>query len=130
METEAGNHQVIGTPPPSQPRMLARKLAEVMVELDRVPKNGYIQTKNGGSYPVATAADIFDAVRSELGKRHVIVIPRPKSHMVRIEGDDTITELTMDYELVDGDSGESFFIEDMPVRVVDSAKSDLARRSE
>ena len=56
----------------SKPRPLAMKLVEVMACVDRVAKNGTNETQR---YRYAMAADVYDAVRSELAKRFVLMVP-------------------------------------------------------
>lgn len=80
---------------------LAKKLAEVMAAVDRVPKNGRNEFHK---YDYATEADIAAAVRQELAKRHVVILPSVVSH----EREADITTLGMEFLIVDGESGESF----------------------
>jgi hypothetical protein len=80
---------------------LAAKLAEVMAAVDRVPKNGHNTHFN---YDYATEADIAAAVRQELAKRHIMILPSVVSH--DRQGD--LTTLGMEFLIVDGESGESF----------------------
>lgn len=53
-------------------RSLVRKLAEVMAAVDRIPKSGHNSFHN---YDYAMEADITSAVRGELAKRQVMMIP-------------------------------------------------------
>ena len=80
---------------------LAKKLAEVMAAVDRVPKHGRNEFHK---YDYATEADIAAAVRQELAQRHVMILPAVVSE--KREGD--ITTLGMEFLIVDGESGESF----------------------
>lgn len=49
------------------------KLVEVMASVDRVGKNG---TNASQGYKYAQAADVYDAVRAELARRFVLLVPR------------------------------------------------------
>lgn len=53
--------------------LLYAKLARVMQELERVPKNGY---NSQHQYYFATDADVLDAIRGQLGKLGVAFLPR------------------------------------------------------
>src|SRR5262245_42117439 len=55
-----------------KPRALALKLVEVMACVDRVAKNGVNEAQR---YQYAMAADVYDAVRGELAKRFVLMVP-------------------------------------------------------
>lgn len=84
------------------------KLVEVMACVDRVSKNGNNTTQN---YKYAMAADVYDAVRSEMAKRFVLLVP----HLEKTEFADKPTKSggTMTYctvhvrfEFVDSETGE------------------------
>lgn len=49
------------------------KLVEVMASVDRVAKNGNNASQG---YKYAQAADVYDAVRAELARRFVLLVPR------------------------------------------------------
>lgn len=73
VETSNGAAPPAVVPPAATPRGLMMKLAEVMACVDRVAKNGVNATQG---YNYAMAADIYDAVRSELARRFVLMVPR------------------------------------------------------
>lgn len=86
-------------------RSLVRKLAEVMGEVDRVPKNGRNEFHK---YDYATESDIVDAVRAGLASRRVLMLP----NVVHTEwttkgGKERICTITYRFTFHDGDSGES-----------------------
>jgi hypothetical protein len=87
-------------------------LAEVANEIGRVPKNGY---NSFHKYQYVMEADLVDHVRPLLAKRNVFIVPRVG---VRGQGehytdyaheidDDRLTSIVYEYEILDGDSGES-----------------------
>lgn len=90
-------------------RTLVKKLAEVMKAVGGVPKKGYNAFHK---YNYAREADILDAVRDELAKRHVILVPSVESYELRDvktqKGEDRLTSVLMRFTAMDGESGESF----------------------
>jgi hypothetical protein len=84
---------------PIAPRSLIRKLAEVMAEVERIPKSGRNEFHK---YDYATEADIVAAVRKLLAERHVMILPG--LHEAHREG--TLTTALMTFTLCDGESGE------------------------
>jgi len=93
---------------PSKPKGLVTKLAEVMEAVGYVPKLG----KNEFSgYAYATESDLTGAIRPELAKRRVIMIPNVKSH-VRTEGKNAkgnpkfTTDVEVEWTVKDGETGE------------------------
>lgn len=95
-----------------QPRSLVRKLAEVMGEIERVPKSGHNSFHN---YDFATEADIVAAVRTGMAKRHLMLIPSVQHKEFQAiatkNGNDRLCTLTVRFTIVDGDSGESEFFD-------------------
>lgn len=90
----------------SEHKSLAAKLAEVMKEVERIPKRGY---NDFHRYAYATEADIAEALRSELAKRNVVLIPAitgESRHPVGEKGS-VLTVLEMEMEFLDGDTGQS-----------------------
>lgn len=61
------------------------KLVEVMACVDRVAKNGTNETQR---YKYAMASDVYDAVRSELARRFVMMVP----HLQKVEWADIPTK--------------------------------------
>lgn len=97
-----------GSGPPITERSLARKLAEVMVAIERVPKRG--RNPHHG-YDYATEADISAAIQKELGERGVAFLPTvtawERHEGLTARGNPTaIWYAFMDMTLEDGDSGE------------------------
>lgn len=92
-----------------QKRSLVRKLAEVMAAVDRIPKSGH---NNFHNYDYAMEADITSAVRGELAKRHVMLIPSVTKTEF-IEGKNAkgnverIYTVTARFTFHDGESGET-----------------------
>lgn len=88
---------------------LVRKLSEVMALVEYVPKNG---TNPHFGYKYAMESDITDAVRSELAKRQVVLIPSVEKVEV-IEGKNAkgnverIYTITAKFMFYDGESGET-----------------------
>lgn len=90
----------------SEHKSLAAKLAEVMKEVERIPKRGY---NDFHRYAYATEADIAEALRNELAKRNVVLIPAitgESRHPVGEKGS-VLTVLEMEMEFLDGDTGQS-----------------------
>lgn len=81
---------------PSSGGSLVAKLAEVMAAVSRVPKRG---RNDFHKYDYATEADIAEAVRLELAKRGIMIIPSCDG--VERDGDLTVTRHT--YRITDGD---------------------------
>lgn len=88
-----------------KPRSLAKKMAEVMAAVNRIPKRGRNEFHK---YDYATEADIVEAIRGELAQRHVILLPAitGKTRTPVGEKGSVLTELDMAFTFLDGDSGE------------------------
>ncbi len=80
---------------------LAGKLAQIMAEVGRVPKNG---RNDFHKYDYVTEADLVDAVRAKLAERNVVLLPALTS--VNIDGQ--VTTAQMRFQFIDGDTGETF----------------------
>jgi hypothetical protein len=85
------------------------KLAEVMACVDHVAKNGRNTNQN---YAYAMAADVYDAVRAELSRRFVAIVPNVlKSEFQERKtangGTMTFCTLTVRFDFIDGETGES-----------------------
>ena len=87
---------------------LAQKLAQIAGVLKAVPKNG----RHPQGYDYATAEDITTAVRHELTKARIAIVPRCLStNVTAVSGVDKfgkpktnfVTDINMEYLIVDGD---------------------------
>ena len=90
-------------------RSLVKKLAEVMSEVKRVPKNGFNKFHK---YQYATESDVSDLVREELAKRSVMLFPsvishESREHKNRSGSTEYISTIEMEFTFVDGESGET-----------------------
>jgi hypothetical protein len=89
-------------------RSLARKVAEIVAAVSRVPKTGHNAHFN---YDFAQEADVLLAVRGEMAKRSLALFPSVAAHNVReVQGKSGgalyVTTLRVEFTLEDGDSGE------------------------
>ncbi len=82
------------------PRSLHAKLAEVMGEISRVPKNGRNEFHK---YDYVTEADLVEAVRDKLASRGVTLIPSAES----VDRDGNLAFVRMTFTFVDAGSGET-----------------------
>lgn len=85
------------------------KLTEIMSEVERIPKNGF-NTFN--KYKYATESDVQDACRKEMAKRKIMMIPdvideKTRETKTRKGNIEFISTLTVEYTLIDGESGET-----------------------
>lgn len=99
---------------PAQTPSLISKLAQVMGEVERIPKHGHNAFHN---YDYATEADITAAIRQKLAAQRVMVIPSVQS--VHREG--TLTTIYMLFTFHDGDSPQTI---EVPWAGVGDDKSD------
>ena len=101
---------------------LVMKLAEVMAAVGWIEKSGYNEFHK---YKYAQESDLVNALRGELAKRHIMVFPDVKNvtrneHITEtLKWDDTVkakvptarktqlTEISVEWTFVDGESGES-----------------------
>jgi hypothetical protein len=88
---------------------LVKKLAEVMLAVERVAKRG---TNDFHGYDYATEADVAEAIRTELADRHVVLIPEVTSieHIpLPRPGNKTpkfLTHIMGSFTFMDGETGE------------------------
>jgi hypothetical protein len=102
----------------TEPKMsLHRKLAEVMAEADRIPKNG---TYSGqGTFKFVQVGDAADVIRKALGSRGVSMLPsavevvNESEHATRSGGTMTTITVRTTWTLVDGDTGETATIQSL-----------------
>jgi hypothetical protein len=87
---------------------LAKKIAQVMAAIDRVPKNG-VNDYHG--YEYSTDDDVMQSVRPVMAEHNLIALPSvTERKTVEVEtnkGTETKTYITMEITLIDGDSGQS-----------------------
>jgi hypothetical protein len=112
-ENETKNPSMENTPAVSGPTTkgkLAKKLAGVLIKINRVPKSGY---NDFHRYKFVTESDLSDAVRENLGEAGVFIFtnveeitqtPGPKTNSNK---EQTLTRVKLSHTFVDGDSGES-----------------------
>lgn len=87
-------------------RALVRKLVEVMAVVDRIPKSGHNSFHN---YDYTTEADVLEAVRGELARRCVLIVPcavDSKETAVGEKGQRVFTQ-RMRFTAHDGETGET-----------------------
>jgi hypothetical protein len=102
----------------SQPetRSLHRKLAQIMYEAERIPKNGIAPREMGG-FGFVQVGDAADYVRKALGEKVISMLPTKVTilgqteHATKSGGSVTVVDLITEWTLTDGESGESITIE-------------------
>ncbi|MCL5115715.1 MAG: ERF family protein [Firmicutes bacterium] len=91
------------------PIKLAKKLAQIMSALARIPKNGY---NRHFDYKYVMEADVTDTLRTLLAEHGVVVLSTIESIEQKVEPStdgkkpSTTTTVWVDFTLVDSDSGE------------------------
>jgi hypothetical protein len=97
-------------------RSLHRKLAQIMYEADRIPKNGHAPQAMGG-FAFVQVGDAADYIRKALGE-HVITMMPTGVHVInqadrqtKAGGSMTTVDIITDWTLTDGESGESIVIQ-------------------
>lgn len=90
-------------------KKLISKLASIVSEVERIPKNGY---NDFHGYHYATESDIKEVIRKEMAKRHLIMIPdivKEDTRQVTTAKGKTehLTTLEIIYYIYDGETGES-----------------------
>lgn len=99
-------------------RTLHSKLAEVMAEADRIPKNGTAPSGMGG-YKFVQVGDAADAIRTALASRKVSMIPSAvevlseAEHETKSGGTMTTQTVRTTWTLTDGESGETATIQSL-----------------
>ncbi len=97
-----------GSPPAeaSKAKTLVQKLCEVMATVHRIPKRGHNDFHH---YDYVMEADLCDAVRDELAKRSVIILPSvTKEERLPLTEKQVLTRVEMTYTFMDGENGETF----------------------
>jgi ERF superfamily protein len=96
-------------------RGLHAKLAEVMAEAERIPKNGTYSGQGGFKYVLV--GDAADAIRTALAARKVSMLPSAvevvseAEHETRSGGTMTTLTIRTTWTLVDGETGETAVIQ-------------------
>lgn len=99
-------------------RTLHSKLAEVMAEAERIPKNGKAPPAMGG-YQFVQVGDAADAIRKALATRKVSMIPSAvevlseSEHETSRGGTMTTQTVRTTWTLTDGESGETATIQSL-----------------
>ena len=103
-------HFPIPTPAaaPFEGRPLAQKLALILANIDRVPKNGRNDFHN---YDYVYESDLVDHIRDKLAEQGVAIFPSVREHNVQEMQDARnksvfLTTVTLDVTLIDGESGD------------------------
>ena len=103
-------HFPIPTPAatPFEGRPLAQKLALILANIDRVPKNGRNDFHN---YDYVYESDLVDHIRDKLAEQGVAIFPSVREHNVQEMQDARnksvfLTTVTLDVTLIDGQSGD------------------------
>lgn len=97
-------------------RSLHKKLAQVMYEVDRIPKNGTAPQAMGG-FKFVQVGDATDVIRKALAEHSITMMPTAlhvvgqAEHATKAGGSMTTVDIVMDWTLTDGDSGETITIQ-------------------
>ena len=100
----------------TETRSLHRKLAQIMHEAERIPKNGHAPQAMGG-YPFVQVGDAADFVRKALAEQVLTMMPTGLRVIQQVDrptkagGSMTTVDIVMDWTITDGDSGESIVIQ-------------------
>lgn len=87
-----------------QSKNLIMKLCEVVEAVERIPKNGW---NDFHKYQYVMEADLIDAVRGELAKRHIMILPSMTKVEHHLDGKGKrLTTVEVSYDIEDGESGE------------------------
>jgi len=94
------------------PKALVCKLAEIMGEVERIPKNGW---NENSKYKYCMESDVVDAIRQELSKRKILLITNQRlrevrEHEARSGNKVYITYCEFDFTFFDGETGEVLVI--------------------
>ncbi len=84
-------------------KSLACKLAQVMSEVQSVPKKGY---NDFHKYNYVMEADLLEAIRDKLAQKKVFIF----SSVDELIQEGTLTTVKMTFTFVDGESGEQFSV--------------------
>ncbi len=99
----------------TETRSLHRKLAQVMYEAERIPKNGTAPREMGG-YKFVQVGDAADYIRKALAEKVITMMPTAvhvvgqQDRPTKSGGSMTTVDLLTEWTLTDGESGESITI--------------------
>lgn len=103
-----------------KPKGLHAKLAEVMAEAERIPKNGsYKEPGEYGHFKFVQVGDAADHIRKALGDRGVSMLPTAvemvgeTEHSTKSGGTMTTMTVRTTWTLVDGETGETAQIQSL-----------------
>jgi ERF superfamily len=100
----------------TEARSLHKKLATIMYEAERIPKNGRAPAAMGG-FPFVQVGDAADFIRKALAEKVVTMMPtavriiNQEDRATKAGGTMTTVDLVVDWTLTDGESGESIVIQ-------------------
>ena len=100
----------------AETRSLHRKLAQIMYEAERIPKNGTAPEVMGG-YKFVQVGDAADFIRKALAEQVLTMVPTHVSVVGQVDrptargGTMTTVDLLVDWTITDGESGESIVIQ-------------------
>lgn len=93
------------------PRPLVMKMARVMAQVERIPKNGYNAFHK---YDYVMEADLVELVRTKLAEQHIAIFPSVRDvHTEEVKGGrqaNYLTTVVLDITLIDGETGDSVTI--------------------
>jgi hypothetical protein len=100
----------------TETRSLHRKLAQIMYEAERIPKNGRAPDAMGG-FPFVQVGDAADFIRKALADKIITMMPTAVRIISQTDrptksgGSMTTVDLITDWTITDGESGESIVIQ-------------------
>ena len=112
----SANDQPASYPLEAPERSLHRKLAQIMYEAERIPKNGRAPAAMGG-FPFVQVGDAADFIRKALAEKVITMMPTSvrvisqQDRPTKAGGTMTTVDIVTDWTLTDGESGESIVIQ-------------------
>lgn len=100
----------------TETRSLHRKLAQVLIEVGRIPKAGQAPKEMGG-YKFVQVGDAADAIRAALAEKLLTMHPTKVTVVGQVDrptrngGNMTTVDLIVDWTITDAESGESLVIQ-------------------
>lgn len=82
---------------------LAEKLTKIYEEVDTIPKSGY---SDYGGYEYVTEPDLMERIRPLFAEHGIAVFPSVAEQSIRNLNDKVLTEVVMEFTIIDTDSGE------------------------